>query len=66
MSATADPLLDTALDTALDDALARIAELSSRLHAVSDLHAPRRTLLGATSCRACRRSWPCPTVHATR
>ena len=57
---------DRVLDAALDDALARIAELTGRLHAVSDLHAPRRTLLGARCCRACQRAWPCPTVRVTR
>jgi hypothetical protein len=53
-------------DPALDDALARIAELTSRLHAVTDLHAPRRTLLGARVCRACARSFPCPTTRVSR
>ena len=55
---------DPALDTALDEALARIAQLSRRLHAVTDLHAPRRTVLGARACRACGRSYPCPTSAA--
>jgi hypothetical protein len=52
-------------DAALDDALSRIAELSRRLHAVSDLHAPRRTLLGTRVCRACARPAPCPTVRVS-
>jgi hypothetical protein len=50
-------------DPALDDALARIAELSTVLLAVRDLHAPRRTLLGARVCRACGRAAPCPTAR---
>lgn len=53
-------------DAALDEALARIAELTARLHAVADLHAPRRTLLGTRACRACARAWPCPTRQASR
>jgi len=53
-------------DPALDDALDRIAELTSRLHAVTDLHDPRRTLLGARVCRACARAFPCPTTRLTR
>lgn len=59
----ADPGLD---DPALDDALDRIAQLTARLHAVTDLHVPRRTLLGSRVCRACRRAAPCPTARATR
>lgn len=51
-------------DAALDEALARIAELTARLHAVADLHVPRRTLLGTRACRACARAWPCPTQQA--
>lgn len=62
-SDTAHP--DTA-DPALDDALDRIAQLTARLHAVTDLHVPRRTLLGSRVCRACRRAAPCPTAQATR
>lgn len=57
-SGTADP--------AFDEALARIRELSVRLHAVLDLHDPRRTLLGARVCRCCSRRFPCPTVQAGR
>jgi len=53
-------------DPALDDALDRIAQLSARLHAVSDLHVGRRTLLGAHVCRACSRPAPCPTAQASR
>jgi hypothetical protein len=53
-------------DDALDDALSRIAELTGRLHAVADLHAPRRTLLGTRACRACARAFPCPTVQLSR
>lgn len=53
-------------DAALDEALARIAELTARLHAVADLHVPRRTLLGTRACRACARAWPCPTSQASR
>jgi hypothetical protein len=53
-------------DDALDDALTRIAELSRRLHAVTDLHEPRRTILGTRVCRACARPAPCPTVRASR
>lgn len=53
-------------DAALDEALARIAELTARLHAVTDLHVPRRTLLGSRACRACARAWPCPTRQASR
>lgn len=52
-------------DRALDDALARIADLTSRLHAVADLHVARRSLLGRT-CRACARPYPCPTVQVSR
>jgi hypothetical protein len=54
-----------AADPALDDALARIAELTSRLHAVTDLHRPRRTLL-RTACAACGRAFPCPTAQVSR
>lgn len=53
-------------DPAFDDALARIAQLSARLHAVADLHAPRRTLLRGRVCRACSRPAPCPTAQASR
>jgi hypothetical protein len=53
-------------DPALDDALDRIAQLTARLHAVSDLHAPRRTLLRGHVCRACSRPAPCPTAQASR
>lgn len=60
------PDVQTTADRALDEALARIAELSSRLHAVSDLHAARRTVLRTRCCRACRQAWPCPTVRAVR
>jgi hypothetical protein len=54
------------VDPAFDDALARIAQLSARLHAVADLHVSRRTLLGGHACRACGRPAPCPTSVATR
>ena len=54
------------VDAAFDEALARIRELSVRLHAVLDLHDPRRTLLGARVCRCCSRRFPCPTVRAGR
>jgi hypothetical protein len=57
---------DDRLDAALDEALDRIALLTSRLHAVEDLHAPRRTVLGARVCRACARSFPCPTARLSR
>lgn len=50
-------------DAAFDEALARIRELSVRLHAVLDLHDPRRTLLGGRVCRCCSRAFPCPTVR---
>jgi hypothetical protein len=63
---SSEPFSDPAADPALDDALDRIAELSSRLHAVTDLHAPRRTLLGVRACRACARPFPCPTVQVSR
>lgn len=53
-------------DPPLDDALTRIAELTSRLHAVADLHAPRRSVLGRATCRACGRPFPCPTVQVSR
>lgn len=53
-------------DPAFDEALARIRELSVRLHAVLDLHDARRTLLGARVCRDCSRPFPCPTVRAGR
>ena len=56
---------DLAADPAFDDALARIAQLTARLHAVADLHAPRRTLLGTSVCRSCARSFPCPTARAS-
>jgi hypothetical protein len=49
-----------------DDALDRIVELSTRLRAVADLHAPRRTLLGARVCRSCGRPAPCPTVEVSQ
>lgn len=52
-------------DPAFDDALARIAQLSARLHAVADLHSPRRRLLGGRVCRACARSFPCPTSRVS-
>lgn len=61
---TGSPLAGVA-DPALDDALLRIAELTGRLHAVADLHRPRRTLLGPR-CWACGRSFPCPTVRVSR
>jgi hypothetical protein len=64
--ATRPPALAGAVDPPLDDALLRIAELTSRLHAVADLHGPRRTVLGARVCRACARSYPCPTVRVSR
>lgn len=51
-------------DRAFDEALARIRELSTRLHAVVDLHDPRRTLLGTQVCRCCSRRFPCPTVQS--
>ena len=53
------------VDPAFDDALARIAQLSARLHAVADLHGPRRTLLGTSVCRSCPRPFPCPTAQAS-
>ncbi|MCW2679710.1 MAG: hypothetical protein JWM62_1111 [Frankiales bacterium] len=52
-----------ATDPAFDEALARIRELSTRLHAVVDLHDARRTLLGTRVCRCCSRRFPCPTVQ---
>ncbi len=60
--ATSRPLT---ADPALDDALDRIALLTARLHAVTDLHGPRRTLLGTRVCRACSRPSPCPTALAS-
>lgn len=57
--------VDLLADPALDDALDRIAQLTARLHAVADLHRPRRTLLGTSVCRACARSFPCPTAQAS-
>lgn len=65
-SALLPAALTGTVDPALDDALLRIAELTSRLHAVVDLHAPRRTVLGARVCRACARPFPCPTVRVSR
>jgi hypothetical protein len=56
---------DLVADPALDDALARIALLSARLHAVTDLHTPRRALLGGRVCRACGRPFPCPTTSVS-
>ena len=50
-------------DPAFDEALARIRELSTRLHAVVDLHDARRTLLGTRVCRCCSARFPCPTVQ---
>ena len=50
-------------DPAFDEALARIRELSGRLHAVLDLHDARRTLLGGRVCRCCSHAFPCPTVQ---
>jgi hypothetical protein len=50
-------------DPAFDEALARIRELSVRLHAVVDLHDARRTLLGSRVCRCCSQRFPCPTVQ---
>lgn len=55
--------LDSGADPAFDEALARIRELSVRLHGVLDLHDPRRTLLGARVCRCCSQRFPCPTVR---
>ena len=55
-----------AADPAFDEALARIRELSVRLHAVLDLHAARRSLLRGAVCRCCSRPFPCPTVRAGR
>ena len=57
--------VDTA-DPAFDEALARIRELTVRLHAVLDLHDARRTLLGGRVCRDCGQAFPCPTVRASR
>jgi hypothetical protein len=54
------------VDPAFDEALARIRELTGRLHAVLDLHDARRTLLGARVCRDCGQAFPCPTVRASR
>jgi hypothetical protein len=54
---------DGSADPAFDEALARIRELSVRLHAVLDLHDPRRTLLGGRVCRCCSARFPCPTVQ---
>lgn len=51
-------------DRAFDEALARIRELSTRLHAVVDLHDARRTLLGTRVCRCCSQRFPCPTVRS--
>lgn len=51
------------VDPAFDEALARIRELSVRLHGVLDLHDARRTLLGGRVCRCCSRAFPCPTVQ---
>ena len=53
-------------DPAFDEALARIRELTVRLHAVLDLHDARRTLLRGHVCRDCGQSFPCPTVRASR
>ena len=53
-------------DPVLDQALARIAELTGRLHAVADLHVPRRAVLRRSVCRACGQASPCPTVRAVR
>ena len=53
----------TDADPAFDEALARIRELSTRLHAVVDLHDARRTLLGARICRCCSQRYPCGTVQ---
>jgi hypothetical protein len=55
-----------AADPAFDEALARIRELTGRLHAVLDLHDARRTLLGTRVCRDCGHAFPCPTVRASR
>lgn len=63
--AHAAPAVHAAPDPAFDDALDRIAQLSARLHAVTDLHGPRRTLLGTRICRACSRPSPCPTALAS-
>jgi hypothetical protein len=52
------------VDPAFDDALARIAQLTARLHAVADLHAARRTVLRGQVCRTCTRPFPCPTALA--
>jgi hypothetical protein len=56
--------IDSSADPAFDEALARIRELSVRLHAVLDLHDPRRTLLGGRVCRCCSERFPCSTVQA--
>jgi hypothetical protein len=53
-------------DPAFDEALARIRELTGRLHAVLDLHDARRTLLRGHVCRDCGQAFPCPTVRASR
>ena len=53
-------------DPAFDEALARIRDLSGRLHAVLDLHGARRSLLRGRVCRCCSRPFPCPTVRAGR
>ena len=50
-------------DPAFDEALARIRELTVRLHAVVDLHDPRRTLLRGAVCRSCATRFPCATVQ---
>ena len=57
---------DAAPDDALDAALDRLAALTARLHAVADLHVPRRTLLRGHVCRACSLPAPCPTARVSR
>ena len=58
--------MQAAADPAFDEALAHIRDLTVRLHAVLDLHDPRRTLLRGRVCRDCSRPFPCPTVQAGR
>lgn len=64
-TATCSTTRTVVADPALDDALDRIAQLTARLHAVADLHGPRRTLLGGRVCRSCAQAFPCPTAQAS-
>lgn len=50
--------------THLDEAVDRVRELSMRLWAIREAHAPGRTRLGRLRCRTCGQPAPCDTLRA--